>query len=96
MSVSKQKIHRKIYREEVCNLSRCKNCGALIEWLRTDSGRSVPIDPEPIFIIENDGNERFYTDEGKTISGRQALPDEPENKCEVAFIPHWSTCPNST
>lgn len=28
--------------------SRCTSCGAAIVWARTDTGRSMPLDPDPV------------------------------------------------
>lgn len=57
-------------------------------------GRSMPIDPEPVFIVEEDGGrERFITDEGEVVAGRRALPEEEGPACAVGFVPHWKTCP---
>lgn len=46
-------------------MSICKGCGASIDWIRTAAGRSMPVDPEPVFVIENDGPDRFITDEAR-------------------------------
>ena len=71
-------------------MSRCKGCGAEIDWVRMKSGKSMPVDPEPVFVAEG-GKEIFITDEGDTITGTAT-----ESKTgEVAFVPHWATCPAS-
>lgn len=69
-------------------MSRCRGCGAEIEWLRMKSGKVMPVDPEPVFVAEG-GNQVFITDEGETITGSAT----EENTGEVGFIPHWATCP---
>lgn len=81
-------------------MSVCKGCGREIDWIRTAAGKSMPIDPEPVFVIEGDGKDLFFTDEGGTLKGRAARPDEVttrEAKLEtpLGFIPHWKTCPNA-
>lgn len=48
----------------------------------------MPIDPEPVFVAEG-GNQVFITDEGDTITGTAS----EINTGEVAFVPHWATCP---
>lgn len=51
-------------------MSLCRGCGASIEWIRTTAGRSMPVDPEPVFVVEEDGGrERFITDEGEVVAG---------------------------
>lgn len=31
-------------------MSKCRGCGAEIEWLRMKSGKVMPVDPEPVFV----------------------------------------------
>lgn len=76
-------------------MSTCKGCGAPIDWITTTEGKYMPVDPEPVFIIEGDGLDRFVTDEGAVLLGRRARLEEERPGLEVAFIPHWKTCPNA-
>lgn len=46
-------------------MSICRGCGASIDWITTTKGKSMPVDPEPVFIIEGAGKDRFVTDEGE-------------------------------
>lgn len=75
-------------------MSTCRGCGQPIEWIRTAAGRFMPIDPEPVFIIE-EGRDSFITDEGEIVRGRRALPHEESREFPVAFVPHWKTCPQA-
>ena len=79
----------------VQEMSVCKGCGAPIDWIKTTEGRNMPIDPEPVFIIEGGGTDRFVTDEGAVVLGRMARPDEESAALPVGFVPHWKTCPNA-
>ena len=45
-------------------MSRCKDCGAEIEWQSMKSGKMMPVDPEPVFVAAG-GNQVFITDEGE-------------------------------
>ena len=74
-------------------MSVCKGCGVPLEWIQTTAGRSMPVDPEPVFVIEGEGRDRFITDEGEVITGRRALPEEERRELPVAFVHHWKTCP---
>ncbi|MBR0063898.1 MAG: hypothetical protein IJP67_07005 [Oscillospiraceae bacterium] len=77
-------------------MSFCKGCGAPIDWVTTAQARKMPVDEEPVFVIPGDGRDRFVTDEGEVILGRLASPDEEHSpRREVAFVPHWRTCPNA-
>ena len=33
----------------------CKLCGVYIEWIKTKSGKNMPVDPTPATIITEDG-----------------------------------------
>ena len=76
-------------------MSICRGCGAQIEWIKTTAGRNMPVDPEPVFVIEGEGRDRFVLDDGAVIAGRIARPEEGRPELPVAFVPHWKTCPNA-
>lgn len=40
--------------------SVCKKCGIYIEWIKTEKGKDMPVDPALVTII---------TEQGKTIKG---------------------------
>lgn len=69
-------------------MSICKGCRAEIEWIRTKTGKMMPVDPEPVFVATG-GKQTFVTDEGDIITG--SISEEKTD--EVAFVPHWATCP---
>lgn len=71
----------------------CKYCGAAVEWIRTPEGRTIPVDQDPVFVVEGDGTERFYLEDmAEPITGRVAAPEEEHAGMEVAFVPHFRTC----
>ena len=73
-------------------MSLCRGCGARIDWIRTKNGKIMPVDPEPVMVIEGEGWDTFVTDEGATITGRRALREEERRELPVGFIPHWKHC----
>ncbi len=65
--------------------------------MHTEDGRYIPVDPEPVFVIEGDGDEQFYDDELGEIAGRMARPEEVQTReqkinAPVGYVPHWRTC----
>lgn len=79
-------------------MSCCKGCGREIDWIRTEDGRYIPVDPEPVFVIEGEGPNRFYSEEGEELIGRIARWSEVQTKeakfnTPLGFVPHWWTCP---
>lgn len=69
-------------------MSICRGCGAQIEWIKTTAGRNMPVDPEPVFVIEGEGCDCFVLDDGAVIVGRIARPEEERPELPVAFVPH--------
>lgn len=33
----------------------CKGCGKEIEWIRTEAGKQMPVDPDPVTVVLKDG-----------------------------------------
>ena len=73
-------------------MARCKFCGQVIDWITSLEGKRVPVDQDPVFVIEGDGPEVFLDDMGATITGREAGPEEERQDLPVAFVPHRRTC----
>ena len=78
-------------------MSVCRDCGAEIDWMRKPDGSPIPVDPEPIFVIEGEGRDKFYAEEEGELTGREARPGEVQTleqkiNTPVAFVPHWRTC----
>lgn len=78
-------------------MSVCKDCGREIDWMQTEEGRYIPVDPEPVFVIEGEERDRFYTEEEGVLTGRAARPGEIQTleqkiNTPLGFVPHWRTC----
>lgn len=74
-------------------MSLCKYCGAAIDWLHGPDGRNVPVDFDPVFVVEGDGSNLFYIEDGAPpITGRLARPEEESHERVVAYAPHRRTC----
>lgn len=73
-------------------MARCKFCGQEIDWITSMEGKQVPVDPDPVFVIEDNSPDTFLDDMGATITGRQATPAEECRDLPVAFVPHRRTC----
>lgn len=74
-------------------MRRCKFCGAEIDWITNLEGKSVPVDPDPVCVIEDGGPEEFLDDMGATVTGRQAAPEEERRDLTVGVDPQWRACP---
>ena len=75
-------------------MSLCKFSGAEIDWIHTENGQFVPIDPEPVCVIEDGRKDEFIDDMGAVIYGRVAHPEEESIDLPFGFIQHQKTCKN--
>lgn len=73
-------------------MARCKFCGREIDWIASQEGKQVPVDPDPVFVIEDGGPDTFLDDMGAAITGRRARTGEERRDRPVAFVPHRRTC----
>ena len=73
-------------------MSKCKTCGAEIKWIRTFSGKAMPVDACPILFTEG-GNGIFVTDGGAVIHGTRCVKGQANMR--VGYISHFATCPDA-
>lgn len=69
----------------------CRKCGARIMWIRTKSGKNMPVNPELIdYTIPADrtGKERIVTQEGDVIAAERSK-GKPDG---FGYISHFATC----
>lgn len=83
--------------------SRCRSCGADIDWVRTRSGKAMPCDPTPIAIIPvSPGLKlRAHTviagidDAGNMVRGIEASEGTPPTVIVHVRVSHFSSCPEA-
>ena len=75
-------------------MPKCRACGAPISWIKTRSGRVMPVNamgerykPEP------EGKALFVTKDGRVERGTR-YPDRNLNVC-IGYISHFATCPKA-
>ncbi len=87
-------------------MNYCAICGKKIDWITSAEGKQVPVDPDPVFVLEGAGREAFLDDMGVTVIGRRATPEEEREivtptigreaakniPYEIAFERHRATC----
>lgn len=67
-------------------MSQCKSCGAPIQWVKTDRGKAMPLDPEPV----PGGNVVVSKEPGEEPVAHVCEPNE-----HSAYVSHFATCPNA-
>lgn len=78
----------------------CKSCKAPIRWGRTDRGKGVPLDPEPV----SDGNLLLDPDGGMVMLDGDPVAELPvrhlhkgeePGPAAVRYRSHFATCPDA-
>jgi len=69
-------------------MNTCSGCGEPITWKYTESGKRMPLNPDPI-AAPVAGSFRI---EGERCLVAQPMFDPPGAQY---FLSHWATCPNS-
>lgn len=77
--------------------SVCKGCGAEIRWIQLKStGRKMPVDPEPVWVLPGVGRNTFIREDGGTVIGSRigdAWDDDPDANTVQAYESHYASCP---
>ena len=66
----------------------CQGCGQEIRWIKTPSGKSMPVNAEKVNFTPAGGPMTFITADGRTVRGEKG-----KSGTETGYTPHWATCP---
>jgi len=71
----------------------CRGCGKEIAFIKTEKGKSMPVNPQAVYFIPAGGPNTYIMIDGKIQRGRE--PDwTDEGKVEqIGYISHFATCP---
>lgn len=75
-------------------MSVCRSCGKPVEWIRTERGKNMPVDPPYVAWDEAEPKDVLVTNTGKTFM--KHAKDEPAPwKDFKGRVSHFATCPQS-
>ena len=74
-------------------MAACKACMAVLVWITTPAGKSIPCDATPRYYIEKPrvGSKKVVTPNGQVLSCEYT--EDPAKATGVGYVPHWATCP---
>ena len=72
----------------------CRGCGKEIMFIKTEKGKTMPVDPEMVYFIPDDrGSDTYIEPGGKLVRGREVnLADKSSS---IGYTSHFATCPNA-
>lgn len=71
--------------------SACWGCGKPIGFLKTVKGKTMPVDPEPMYFVAAGGPNTYVTEDGSVVRGRE--PGPGESGVRIGYRSHFATCP---
>lgn len=83
-----------IYRGDRFSVSKCKSCGANIDWVLTESNKKIPVNKKEYNVVEDpEGDMKGVTQDGKVIRCSLAMEGTP-GAIKVR-VSHFATCPDA-
>lgn len=72
----------------------CKSCGAKIRWIKTASGKSMPVNDEEVMYWQSSkGKATIVTPNGEVVKAN--LEGILNTATGIGYISHFATCPNA-
>ncbi|MCD8050059.1 MAG: hypothetical protein LUE89_00060 [Clostridiales bacterium] len=76
-------------------MSICKSCGMSIAWVKTRSGKWMPVETVKVPVLPGKGKETFITDDGDIITGERYREFKKNPDTVAGNVPHWANCPGA-
>jgi hypothetical protein len=76
-------------------MSTCRTCGEPVIWARTEEGKAIPLDVEPLSASNCDPKSLvflFDPDDDWPVTAAKAGNLRPST---VVYVSHFSTCPDA-
>ena len=75
-------------------LAKCRGCGKEIAFIKTEKGKTMPVDPEPVWVKQSAGGRPFIRKDGGYVYGYIAgdAEDDPDSNLIQAHVSHFATC----
>ena len=79
---------------QLARTSHCRGCGKQIAFIKTEKGKTMPVDPEPEYFIPAGGPNTYVMIDGSIKRGRK--PDDGDKEESwIVYISHFATCPKA-
>lgn len=74
-------------------MAKCRGCNAEIKFIKTKSGKAIPVNPSPVYIEDKNGDKIIVTTDGRISNGRQEIVTSQNQFLTRGYISHFATCP---
>ncbi|MBE5788473.1 MAG: hypothetical protein E7325_02280 [Clostridiales bacterium] len=82
-------------RANVTQPVQCRGCGKEIIFIKACSGKTIPCDPEPVYVRQDPKGGTYVMKDGRIVFGELAgdADDDPDANLLEAYVSHFATCP---
>ena len=75
-------------------MGTCRGCGAPIRWIRTQGGKAMPCEPEPVTYWQSaTGLYKLIPPNGEVVSA--SLEGDLQRVTGIGYVSHFATCPKA-
>ena len=71
--------------------AKCRACQQEIAFIKTVKGKSMPVNPEPVYFVPAGGPNTYVMITGEVERGRE--PAYADKDTRIGYISHFATCP---
>lgn len=71
----------------------CRGCGKEIAFIKTEKGKTMPVNPESVYFITGGGPNTYVMADGRIQRGREPEWEDQGIRPWIGFISHFATCP---
>lgn len=73
-------------------MANCKYCGAKMEFVETNNGGKMPVDPELVSSSDCEHGDVLVTEDGRVFKVNHNRSDYEET---FGYVSHFATCPHA-
>ena len=77
---------------KISRTAPCRGCGKEIAFIKTEKGKTMPVDPEPMYFIPGGGPNTYVMLDGSIQRGRETEQGDRE-KAWIGYRSHFANCP---
>ena len=79
--------------------SKCRGCGQEIRFIKTVKGKTMPVNPEKVWVRLANGEKPYLKRDGTFVTG-EIVGDaydmnDPDSELIEAYESHFATCPEA-
>ncbi len=71
----------------------CRGCGQEIAFIKMVKHKTMPVNPDGVYFIPDDGPNSYVTLDGRIERGRDPKPGD--TGAMIGYVSHFATCPEA-